>query len=382
MDNAHRMGHDDEHYMRIALELAKSTVGQTSPNPAVGCVLVRDGRIVGLGAHLKAGEPHAEVHALRMAGKAARGATAYVTLEPCSHYGRTPPCAEALIAAGVRRVVVGAVDPNPQVAGRGIARLREAGIEVTVGVLEEACRRLNEAFNKYIVHRVPFVTVKTASTLDGKIATRTGHSRWITSQDARRYVHELRRRSDAVLVGVGTVIADDPRLTVRLPGGGKNPVRVILDSRLRLPLSARVLTDGAAPTWVVTTAQAPEERIRAVTAQGAEVLVAGDGERVDIHRLLRLLGARGITSLLVEGGAEVNASFFAARAVDKVIAFFAPKVVGGRAAPTPVGGEGAATMDEAVRLRDVHVDTIGPDIVVTGYPVWEEGGGRHVYRNH
>lgn len=381
----------DERYMRIALELAKGAVGQTSPNPAVGCVLVRDGRIVGLGAHLKAGEPHAEVHALRMAGDAARGATAYVTLEPCSHHGRTPPCADALIAAGVRRVVVGTVDPNPLVAGRGIARLREAGIDVTVGVLEAACRRLNETFNKYIIHRVPFVTVKTASTLDGKIATRTGHSRWITSPAARRYVHELRRRSDAVLVGVGTVIADDPQLTVRLPEGGENPVRVVLDSRLRLPLTARVLTDGEAPTWVVTTARAPAERRRAIAERGAEVLVAGDGERVSIPALLSLLGARGIASLLVEGGGEVNASFFAARAVDKVVAFIAPKIVGGREAPTPVGGEGAAVMDEAVSLRDVEVTTIGPDVVITGYPVWEKaektqegaaGRERHVHRDH
>jgi diaminohydroxyphosphoribosylaminopyrimidine deaminase / 5-amino-6-(5-phosphoribosylamino)uracil reductase len=362
----------DARYMSLALELARSAAGQTSPNPLVGAVVVKDGEVVGMGAHLKAGQPHAEVHALRMAGERAKGATLYVTLEPCSHYGRTPPCADAVIQAGISRVVVAVLDPNPLVAGQGVSRLIAAGVEVTVGIGETEARRLNEVFFHYITTRRPFVTVKTASTLDGKIATVTGHSRWITGEEARGQVHELRRRHDAILVGVGTVIADDPELTARTAGTatGRQPVRVILDRRLRTPLDARVVNDGKALTWIVTSAEAPAEKRAALEERGVTVLVP-DGP-VTVERVLDELGARGITSLLVEGGAEVNGSFLRARAVQKIVAYLSMKLVGGAGAPTPFGGPGLERMDEAVPLTDVEWEQVGPhDLRITGYPVWD-----------
>lgn len=362
----------DARYMALALELARSAAGQTSPNPLVGAVVVKDGEVVGMGAHLKAGQPHAEVHALRMAGERAKGATLYITLEPCSHYGRTPPCADAVIQAGISRVVVAVLDPNPLVAGQGVSRLIAAGVEVTVGIGEAEARRLNEVFFHYITTRRPFVTVKTASTLDGKIATVTGHSRWITGEEARGQVHELRRRHDAILVGVGTVIADDPELTARTAGTatGRQPVRVILDRRLRTPLDARVVNDGKAPTWIVTSAEAPAEKRAALEERGVTVLVP-DGP-VTVEQVLDELGARGITSLLVEGGAEVNGSFLRARAVQKIVAYLSMKLVGGAGAPTPFGGPGLERMDEAVPLADVEWEQVGPhDLRITGYPVWD-----------
>jgi diaminohydroxyphosphoribosylaminopyrimidine deaminase/5-amino-6-(5-phosphoribosylamino)uracil reductase len=363
----------DVDYMSLALQLARSARGQTSPNPLVGAVVVKDGAIVGMGAHLKAGEPHAEVHALRMAGERAKGGTLYVTLEPCSHHGRTPPCADAVVEAGIARVVVAVLDPNPLVAGGGVARLRAAGVEVTVGVLEEEARRLNEVFFHFITSGKPFVTVKTAGTLDGKIATQTGHSRWITGAEAREQVHQLRRQNDAILVGVNTVIADDPALTARQNGieTGRQPVRVILDSHLRIPLDARVVTDGKAPTWIYTTAHAPREKQAALENLGVRV-IPFDSEQVAVERVLASLGQQGITSLLVEGGAAVNGSFLRARAIQKIIHYVSIKLVGGADAPTPFGGTGIALMDDAVTLRDFEVERVGErDIRIAGYPVWD-----------
>ncbi|WP_127458247.1 bifunctional diaminohydroxyphosphoribosylaminopyrimidine deaminase/5-amino-6-(5-phosphoribosylamino)uracil reductase RibD, partial [Paenibacillus chondroitinus] len=252
---------NDEAYMRLALQMAESALGQTGINPVVGCVLVKDGRIVGMGAHLKRGHGHAEVLALQMAGEEAKGSTAYVTLEPCSHYGKTPPCSDRLIEAGVARVVVAGTDPNPQVAGTGIAKLRAHGIDVSVGLLGEEASSMNEAFNKYIVTRMPFVTLKTASTLDGRIASKTGDSKWITSPASRAFVHTLRHRHQGIMVGVDTVIADDPRLSARGDVPAVQPVRIIADSRLRVPLGAQVLTEqDRQPTILLATAQAPAER--------------------------------------------------------------------------------------------------------------------------
>jgi len=358
---------NDEYYMRLALNLADGASGQTGVNPVVGCVVVKEGRIVGMGAHLKRGEGHAEVHALNMAGDQARGATAYVTLEPCSHYGQTPPCCERLIEEGVSRVVVAAVDPNPLVAGRGIARLREAGIEVLTGVLEAEASAQNEAFNKFIRIGLPFVTLKTALSLDGRIATRTGHSRWITGASAREAVHTLRHRHSGIMVGVQTVLADDPELTTRLGVPALNPTRIVVDSKLNTPPTARVLND-AAPTIVLTTLQADEGRAERFRKLGAEVLRHGDGERVDLTAAMRALGERGISSVLLEGGGVLNGAMLEAGLVDKAMLFYAPIIVGGEGAPSAFSYVGPNEMSSALRLTRVTMQSYGDDWCVTGYP--------------
>ena len=366
----------DQHYMDLALQWASAIEGQTQPNPKVGAVVVKDGEIVGIGTHLKAGGPHAEVHALAMAGDKAKGATAYVTLEPCSHYGRTPPCAEALIKAEVAKVVIATLDPNPLVAGRGAAMLRDAGIEVVTGVCEEQSNLMNEVFNKFITTGKPFVTIKTAMTLDGKIATETGSSRWITGEAARHEVHRMRHSNQAIIVGVETVRKDDPQLTTRLPQGGNNPLRIILDSTLRIPLDAKVVTDSEAETWIYTTTAADQtEKILALEKRGVRVipLPVEDGEQgVPIHKLLTHLGSQKISSLLVEGGARVNASFLKEMAVDKIVSYIAPKLVGGERAPTPIGGFGVQEMDQAVHLTRMTYRQVGEDLCIEGYPKWRE----------
>jgi len=338
--------------MSVALQLAQGTVGQTSPNPVVGAVVVKEGAIVGLGAHLRAGEAHAEVHALTMAGEKAQGAVLYVTLEPCCHTGRTPPCVEAIINAGVSRVVVATCDPNPKVAG------------------------LNEVFFHYISTGRPFVTVKTASTLDGKTATRTGSSRWVSGEEARREVHLLRHQYDAILVGVGTVIADDPELTARLPNGqARQPIRIILDSTLRLPPTAKVVTDGRAPTWIYTTNRASLAKRQQLERMGIEVIHAGENGKVDVLRVLESLGQRGVSSLLVEGGAAINGSFLAARAINKIISYLSLKLVGGADAPTAFGGMGVSAMEEAVPLDEIEIERISEqDLRIVGYPRFASRG--------
>jgi diaminohydroxyphosphoribosylaminopyrimidine deaminase/5-amino-6-(5-phosphoribosylamino)uracil reductase len=362
------MNLQDEDFMRVAINLARNAIGRTSPNPLVGAVIVREGRIVGAGWHRKAGTPHAEIHALNMAGDLAKGATLYVTLEPCSHYGRTGPCAEAVVKAGIKRVVIGMGDPNPKVAGKGIAILKRAGIEVRCGVLEDEARALNEVFLKWIATQKPFVVLKTAMSLDGKIATHTGKSQWITGEAARRRVHEYRDIYDGIMVGIGTVLADNPSLTARLPDGqGKNPVRIVVDSKARTPLDANLVTDGAALTIIAVTAKAPQERVQALKDKGVAIMVAGDGEQVDMDLLMRKLGEMEICSVFVEGGGQVNFSLLRAGLVDKVHAFIAPKLIGGREALTPVEGEGFAELTEAVELERTTVETIGQDILLTGY---------------
>ncbi|MBO8170631.1 MAG: bifunctional diaminohydroxyphosphoribosylaminopyrimidine deaminase/5-amino-6-(5-phosphoribosylamino)uracil reductase RibD [Bacillaceae bacterium] len=359
--------------MRMALELARGCKGQTSPNPVVGAVVVKNGEVVGVGTHLKPGEPHAEVHALNMAGEQAEGSTVYVTLEPCSHTGRTPPCADTLVRHRVGRVVIAMLDPNPRVAGRGAERLKKAGIEVDIGLFKEEAARLNESFCKYIVTGMPFVTVKTASTLDGKIATVTGDSRWITGEEARREVHLMRHEHDVILVGVNTVIQDDPRLTTRLPEGGKNPVRVVLDSRLRIPLESQLIRDREAPTWIFTTDQADRERMQELEKQGIRVISTGSDEKVDIYRVLKWLGDNQFSSVLVEGGSQVTASFLQGKLIDKVVAYVSAKLIAGGTAPTSYGGTGIEKMQDAIELKDMEVRTLGQDICITGYPEYKGG---------
>lgn len=370
----------DEYYMIQALELAERARGYTSPNPLVGAVVVREHQIVGRGYHQKAGTAHAEIHALNEAGALAQDATVYVTLEPCNHYGRTGPCTEALIKAGVRKVVAAMTDPNPKVAGQGFSRLRAAGIEVIEGVCASQAARQNDSFIKWITTGRPLIALKTAMTLDGKIATYTGHSRWITSPESRQFVHCLRHQFDAILVGIGTILADDPQLTVRLPEIGVNPARVILDSKARTPISSQVVTDSQAPTLIVVTAQAPIERVEALRQTGAEVLcIPSSSEGVDLTALFTILGQRSITSVLIEGGAGVNGAILEAGLADKLYWFIAPKLVGGREAPSPVAGNGVATMDQAWELEDTRWEFIGSDILLTGDFVKREG--RHVYRS-
>ncbi|MEB3102768.1 bifunctional diaminohydroxyphosphoribosylaminopyrimidine deaminase/5-amino-6-(5-phosphoribosylamino)uracil reductase RibD [Ferviditalea candida] len=365
---------NDETYMRLALQMAEQVQGQTGINPAVGCVIVKDGRIVGLGAHLKRGEPHAEVHALNMAGAHAAGSTVYVTLEPCSHYGLTPPCSDRLIAEKVRRVVIAAVDPNPRVSGSGVRRLRENGLEVETGLLEKEADALNEAFRKHILTGLPFVSMKTASTLDGRIASRTGDSRWITNESAREFVHVLRHKHQAVMVGVNTVLADNPKLTTRLSVPGLNPIRIVADSRLQTPETAEVLADPQAKTILLATAAAPEDKRRRLEELGAEVLVCGDGEKVDLRAAMRLLGQKEIGSILLEGGGRLNGAMLEAGLVDKVYLFFAPKIIGGFAAPSNIAFSGFERMADAIRLEEVRYEQFGDNFCVIGRPRYADAG--------
>lgn len=363
----------DERYMAMAIQLAELGRGQTSPNPVVGAIVVCDGQIVGQGAHLRAGEAHAEVHALRMAGDAARGATVYVTLEPCSHFGRTPPCVDSLIAAGVARVVIAAGDPNPRVDGGGVARLRLAGIEVVEGVLREQAQAQNEAFVTWVAKGRPFVVWKCAATLDGYIAADSGHSQFVTGDLARDSVQVIRRSVAAIAVGVETAIADNPLLTVRSKSGtfSHQPLRVLFDSHLRTPPSLRLFAEPG-NTLIYTSSTAPrsnEETLRKVGAQVVRIPVFGDG-RVDLAAALRDLGSRGISSLLVEGGATLATALLYARLVDKVVYFVAPKLLlSGRGA---TNGVRTQQMNQAVELEHVSWMMFGQDACVTGTPVYGE----------
>jgi diaminohydroxyphosphoribosylaminopyrimidine deaminase/5-amino-6-(5-phosphoribosylamino)uracil reductase len=361
----------DEKYMRLALRLAKRGMGQTSPNPMVGAVIVRGKTIVGRGYHHRAGEPHAEILALRQAGKRARGATLYLNLEPCDHFGKTPPCTRAILDAGIKRVVAGMKDPNPLVSGRGIRRLRRGRVLVEVGILRKECQELNAPFCKFITTQKPFVTLKAAASLDGKVATRSGDSRWISSEASRNYVHRLRREMDAVMVGIGTVLKDDPLLTVRLPGETclHHPLRVIVDSRLRIPFHSQLVqTAGQYPTLVATTRAASSLRGQRLAGAKVEVLVVKrDGQgRVSLKALMEELARRGLMSVLLEGGPTLNASALKERLVDHLLFFFAPKVIGGKSAPAMIGGEGALRIQEAERVRILKIRRIGPDVLIEG----------------
>jgi diaminohydroxyphosphoribosylaminopyrimidine deaminase / 5-amino-6-(5-phosphoribosylamino)uracil reductase len=372
----------DVQSMRYALRLARSGYGATSPNPMVGAVLIKGGKIIGRGWHRRAGWPHAEIEALRDAqkrGYGVRGATLYVTLEPCSTYGRTPPCTDAILAAGIKKVVVGATDPNPQHSGRAFKMLRREEIEVVHGVLADECARLNEAFNHWIVHRMPFVTVKAAMTLDGKIATARGESKWITGEKSRAAGMKLRQGADAVLAGVNTILADDPSLTTRArmkDGRWKiiKPVRrIILDSLARTPLHAQVVGDEfAALTTIVVSQRAPKKRVAALRkrvnvwfAPLKRSALRTPHSVIDLRWLLKKLGADNVTSLLVEGGGEVNASFLLGGLAQRVAFFYAPKILGGRDARKAVAGEGAKSLSEIVQLREVEWKRVGGDLLMT-----------------
>lgn len=368
----------DEKYMEQALCIAQYAAGRTSPNPMVGAVIVRDGRVVGQGWHRQAGTPHAEVHALRQAGELAHGATMYVTLEPCSHHGRTGPCTEAVIDAGIKKVIVSMTDPNPLVAGQGIARLRDAGIEVIEGVMAAEAAKMNEVFIKWISTKKPFVVLKSAMSLDGKIAAHTGHSQWITGSKAREVVHQLRDRYDGILVGIGTVLADNPSLTTRLEIPGKNPLRIIVDSKARIPLDAEVITDGL-PTVIAVTSEASQGKLDSLRACGITIITTeAKGGRVDLQQLFNILGEQGITSILVEGGASINASVIDENLVDKIKWFIAPKIIGGESAPGPVGGIGIADVNHAALFEEIKMESIGEDILISAYLRNREG--RDVYR--
>jgi diaminohydroxyphosphoribosylaminopyrimidine deaminase/5-amino-6-(5-phosphoribosylamino)uracil reductase len=369
-------------FMRLALRLARRGFGATSPNPMVGAVLVKRGKIIGQGWHRQTGEPHAEIEALedaRARENNPKGSTLYVTLEPCSTHGRTPPCTEAIKAAGIRKVVVGATDPNPAHAGRGFKILKRAGIEVVHGVLEAEATRLNEAFNHWIVRHTPFVTVKAAMTLDGKIATARGESKWITGTRAREYGMNLRGSVDAVLVGINTVLADDPALTARKVQGPRSKVqgskqRIILDSLARTPLTARTVSDEfAGLTTIVVSKQAPKarmaalaKRVRVVIAPSIKATGKDEEPKIDLRWLLKKLGAEEVTSLLVEGGGEVNASFLLGGLAQRVAFFYALKVLGGRDARKAVSGAGVQSVMEMIRLREVEWRRLGPDFLLTG----------------
>ena len=354
--------------MRAALTLARRGLGTVWPNPAVGCVILNDGRVVGRGWTQPGGRPHGETEALRRAGEAARGAVAHVSLEPCCHWGQTPPCVDALIAAGVRRVVVALEDPDPRVAGQGLRRLRAAGLDVDVGLCAEEAAELNAGFLSRLRLGRPLVTFKLATSLDGRIATASGESQWITGPPARERAHALRASHDAIMVGTGTVVADDPQLTCRLPGlGHRSPVRVVIDRHLRIPRAARIIADAhRVPTWVLTLRSADPGRRAAFLANGVTLIdVNDDGEeQIDLAAALGALGERGITRLLVEGGARLAAAFFRARLVDRLVWVHAPLVIGGDGIPAIAGFDLAALAD-ARAFERLSTETIGDDVLTT-----------------
>ena len=371
------MANDDLFWMRRALAEAERGRGRVEPNPMVGAVVVRDGRLIAVGHHARFGGPHAEVEALGAAGPEARGATLYVTLEPCRHFGKTPPCTEAVAAAGIARVVAALRDPFPKVAGEGFARLREAGIATEVGLEADAARRLNAPYLKRLATGRPYVTAKWAMTLDGKTAAASGDSRWISSPRSRALVHALRGRMDAILVGIGTALADDPELTAR-PPGPRRAARVVLDSAGRLPESSRLVRSArAVPVWVAVTDRAPADRRAALARHGCELLPLAGPDTVPVGLLLDELGRRGVTNLLVEGGGRVLGAFLDAGQVDAVEVYIAPIVEGGEPRFTPARGTGRPRIADALRLERQEVSVVDGDLRLTGTfpPSWPAPAG-------
>jgi len=376
------MNKTDTVYMKKALALAARAKGRTSPNPMVGAVVVKGGNVIGTGYHKKAGTPHAEAIALKQADADAKNATLYVTLEPCCHTEKkTPPCTREIIRSGVKRVVIAMTDPNPKVSGNGIAELQAAGIEVHVGLMEAGAQRLNEAFSKFITTREPFVTLKMAQSLDGKIATARGESKWITGPEARKRVHRLRNEVDALLVGIGTIRKDDPSLDCRIRGG-RSPYRIVLDSRLRIPMSAKVLQHGDGKTIVVTTPRAGARKMKHLQEQGHTVIVVNSGkaagtrrraganpgtDRIHLKRLMKKLGTMDITHILIEGGSSVAAAALSEKIVDKVIFFVAPSIIGGTDSVPSVGGTSPGLLKNAHAIKNMTVTKVGNDICIEGY---------------
>ncbi len=364
-------GVNDTRFMREALRLAKKGLGRTSPNPPVGAVIVRHGRIISAGYHHEAGQPHAEIEALNKLGGRAPGDTLYVTLEPCNHQGKTPPCTASILKSGVKEVVVGMKDPNPNISGGGCEFLKKKGIDVRLGILELECRKLNEAFIKFVSTERPFVIVKSAQTLDGWTATVSGYSKWITNDKSRQFVHRLRDQMDAVMVGVGTVIADDPQLTTRLKrGGGKDPLRVVVDTHLRTPLKARVLNHhSTAETLLVVGPNIPGKDIKRFQKDGVSTVVCPTkADSIDLSALMDILGKKSVSSLLVEGGASIIGSLIRERLVDKFYIFKAARILGGDDGVPMAAGPGPKNMDQSLVLRDVETRRFADDILVVGYP--------------
>lgn len=357
-------------FMKIAIDLALKGKGMTSPNPMVGALIVKNGKIVGKGYHLKAGSPHAEVMAIKNAANKTRGATLFINLEPCIHYGKTPPCCDEIIKSGIKKVVIGTKDPNPLVNGKGIKELRRHGIEVEVGVMEDEARELNEAFIKSIRTGIPFVTMKSAMSLDGKIATSSGKSKWITGEESRKFVQELRRDTDGIMVGIGTILKDNPRLSLRIKGRKENPpAKIIVDTQLKIPLSAKIFfTKPKAKVIIGSTFKVNKRKIENLKKIGAEVILAEKNNgKVDLRKLMRELYKRGIMSILLEGGSELNASAIKERIVDKVFYFYSPILIGGKDTKGMIGGSGIRMIKDAEKIDIKEVKRIGKDVLVVGY---------------
>lgn len=367
---------NDHRYMRMALSLAEKGAGWVSPNPMVGAVIVKDGRIIGQGYHERYGQPHAERNALASCAEDPRGADMYVTLEPCCHHGKQPPCVDAVLGAGIRRVVVGSADPNPLVSGKGIQTLRGQGVLVEENVLREDCDRLNQVFFHYIQTKRPYVTMKYAMTIDGKIAAYTGASRWVTGETARMHVQEQRHRNRGIMVGIGTVRTDDPLLTCRMEGG-RDPIRVVCDSRLSTPLTSQLVqTAGHTPTIIATCCADPAEHAAYLDA-GCQILVTGEKDgHVDLSALMGQLGEQQIDSILLEGGGTLNWSALESGIVQKVQAYIAPRLFGGQTAKTPVEGTGFPSPADSVLLKNSQITRLGMDILI------ESEVDSHVYRDH
>lgn len=357
----------DEHYMSLALNLAEKGRGKVNPNPLVGAVIVKNSKVIGKGYHKEYGREHAEVNAFNNLTERPDNATMYVTLEPCSHYGKTPPCVNKIIKNNIKRVVIGAIDDNPLVSRKGIKKLQDAGIELKVGVLEEECKKLNEVFFKYISTKRPFVLLKSAMSLDGKISTYSGESKWITNKKSREEVHKLRNDLMAILVGVDTIIKDNPKLTCRLDGG-RNPIRIVVDSTLRIPINSEVIKDKEARTIIATTKLAKEDKILNLKNSGIEVLIINSkNNRVDLDELMIKLGELNIDSILLEGGSTLNFSALEQGIVDKIQIYIAPKIIGGENSKTPVGGQGIDELKKAFNVKDLTYKAMGDDILLEGY---------------
>lgn len=355
---------DDQYYMNLALELARATLGQTAPNPSVAAIVVKNNQIIGIGTHLKAGLPHAEVYALKQAGQNAEAATLYVTLEPCVHFGKkTAPCVDLIIQAKIKKVVVAVLDPNPLVNGRGVEKLRAAGIDVVVGVMVDEALKLNQVFFNYMRNKTPFITLKAGMSLDGKLATVTGQSKWITNELARSDAHKYRHTHDAILVGVNTIIADDPALTTRIVGGGKNPIRIILDTHLRTPLTSQVLTDKQSPTWIVVGDGVSLDKITQYQ-NSATKIIQMDTPDISINQLVKMLADRGVTSILVEGGHKIHTSFLMAKQVNQVVLYVSPLLIGGEQAAMFFAGKGFASLDLALKLEFSEIIKLGDNLKI------------------
>ncbi|AUO15608.1 bifunctional diaminohydroxyphosphoribosylaminopyrimidine deaminase/5-amino-6-(5-phosphoribosylamino)uracil reductase RibD [Clostridium taeniosporum] len=356
-----------EEYMDLALELAKKGIGKVNPNPLVGAVIVKDNEIIGTGYHEQYGGKHAEVNAIKNATKAVEGSTIYVTLEPCSHYGKTPPCVNLIIEKKIKKVVIGMLDPNPLVSGKSIKKLKENNIEVVVGVKEKECKKLNEVFIKYITSNLPFVVLKSAISLDGKIATTSGESKWITSKEARRDGHLLRNKLSAIMVGINTIIKDNPELTCRIENG-RNPIRIIVDSTLKISLDSKVIKNNDNLTIIATTRYANKSKKEKLLNANIRVIEVNDKDKkVDLKELMRFLGNLKIDSVLIEGGGTLNFSALEEDIVDKVRFYIAPRILGGETSKSSIGGKGFYRLSDTVKLKDLTYEKLSEEIVIDGY---------------